>query len=217
MGGDRGPDEIVAGALEAASGAIHADPRTARAGLETGGPRARRSRRHDRDAREAGRSGPGEAGQLARRRAAGPWATGDADAVVSAGNTGAMLAAGAVPHPAPPGGRPAGDRRRDSRPGRARRSCSTPARTPTPAPSTCSSSRTWAPSSPRRCSRSPNPDVRLLSIGEEPEKGNQLTLEAHALLASERAQLRRERREPRPPERRRRTSSSATASPATSA
>ncbi len=30
----------------------------------------------------------------------------------------------------------------------------------------------------------PNPDVRLLSIGEEPEKGNQLTLEAHELLRS---------------------------------
>jgi glycerol-3-phosphate acyltransferase PlsX len=29
-----------------------------------------------------------------------------------------------------------------------------------------------------------NPVVRLLSIGEEPEKGNQLTLEAHALLAA---------------------------------
>jgi glycerol-3-phosphate acyltransferase PlsX len=28
-----------------------------------------------------------------------------------------------------------------------------------------------------------NPEVRLLSIGEEAEKGNQLTLEAHALLA----------------------------------
>jgi glycerol-3-phosphate acyltransferase PlsX len=28
------------------------------------------------------------------------------------------------------------------------------------------------------------PQVRLLSIGEEPEKGNQLTLEAHALLAA---------------------------------
>jgi len=28
-----------------------------------------------------------------------------------------------------------------------------------------------------------NPEVRLLSIGEEPEKGNQLTLDAHALLA----------------------------------
>jgi glycerol-3-phosphate acyltransferase PlsX len=30
-----------------------------------------------------------------------------------------------------------------------------------------------------------DPEVRLLSIGEEPEKGNQLTLEAHALLASD--------------------------------
>jgi glycerol-3-phosphate acyltransferase PlsX len=30
----------------------------------------------------------------------------------------------------------------------------------------------------------PNPEVRLLSIGEEPEKGNQLTLEAHELLAA---------------------------------
>jgi glycerol-3-phosphate acyltransferase PlsX len=29
-----------------------------------------------------------------------------------------------------------------------------------------------------------NPEIRLLSIGEEPEKGNQLTLEAHRLLAS---------------------------------
>jgi glycerol-3-phosphate acyltransferase PlsX len=29
-----------------------------------------------------------------------------------------------------------------------------------------------------------NPEVRLLSIGEEPEKGNQLTLEAHQLLAA---------------------------------
>jgi glycerol-3-phosphate acyltransferase PlsX len=28
----------------------------------------------------------------------------------------------------------------------------------------------------------PDPTVRLLSIGEEPEKGNQLTIEAHALL-----------------------------------
>jgi glycerol-3-phosphate acyltransferase PlsX len=30
----------------------------------------------------------------------------------------------------------------------------------------------------------PNPEVRLLSIGEEPEKGNQLTLEAHELLTA---------------------------------
>ena len=32
----------------------------------------------------------------------------------------------------------------------------------------------------------PDPEVRLLSIGEEPEKGNQLTLEAHRLLVEER-------------------------------
>ena len=31
----------------------------------------------------------------------------------------------------------------------------------------------------------PEPEVRLLSIGEEPEKGNQLTLEAHALLRAD--------------------------------
>jgi phosphate acyltransferase len=30
-----------------------------------------------------------------------------------------------------------------------------------------------------------DPEVRLLSIGEEPEKGNQLTIEAHALLAAD--------------------------------
>ena len=47
---------------------------------------------------------------------------------------------------------------------------------------TCSSSLTWAPSSPRRSSSLTEPAVRLLSIGEEPEKGNQLTLEAYALL-----------------------------------
>jgi len=29
-----------------------------------------------------------------------------------------------------------------------------------------------------------NPEIRLLSIGEEAEKGNQLTLEAHRLLSA---------------------------------
>ena len=62
----------------------------------------------------------------------------------------------------------------------------------------------------------PNPEVRLLSIGEEPEKGNQLTLEAHALLAA--SDLRfggniESRTSWATPA----TSSSATASPATSA
>ena len=50
-----------------------------------------------------------------------------------------------------------------------------------------------------------DPEVRLLSIGEEPEKGNQLTLEAHALLAAaDDLQLRRQHGEPRPSGRRRR-------------
>ena len=48
------------------------------------------------------------------------------------------------------------------------------------------------------------PQVRLLSIGEEPEKGKQLTLEAYELLARERPRLPRQRREPRPAARRRR-------------
>ena len=39
-----------------------------------------------------------------------------------------------------------------------------------------------------------DPSVRLLSIGEEPEKGNQLTLEAHALLAAGRAPVRGQHR-----------------------
>ena len=61
-----------------------------------------------------------------------------------------------------------------------------------------------------------NPEVRLLSIGEEREKGNQLTLEAHELLARERPQLQGQRRGARHPARAPPTSSSPTASPATS-
>ena len=50
-----------------------------------------------------------------------------------------------------------------------------------------------------------DPEVRLLSIGEEDEKGNQLTLEAHQLLRDdEQPELPGQRREPRPPARRRR-------------
>ena len=61
------------------------------------------------------------------------------------------------------------------------------------------------------------PEVRLLSIGEEAEKGNQLTIEAHRAPARGRpAQLRGQRREPRPAPRAPPTSSSPTASPATS-
>ena len=51
-------------------------------------------------------------------------------------------------------------------------------------PSTSSSSRTWASSSREELLEVSEPEIRLLSIGEEPEKGNQLTLEAYELLAS---------------------------------
>ena len=59
---------------------------------------------------------------------------------------------------------------------------STPERMLTRDPRTSSSSRIWARCSRRRFSASCDPEVRLLSIGEEDEKGNQLTLDAHALL-----------------------------------
>ena len=66
-----------------------------------------------------------------------------------------------------------------------------------------------------------NPAVGLLSIGEEPEKGNAVVKEAHQLLRRRGAQLHRQRRGTRPSRRRsatagRSTSSSATASSATS-
>ena len=60
-----------------------------------------------------------------------------------------------------------------------------------------------------------DPTVRLLSIGEEPEKGNQLTLEAHGLLAAAELASRATPRGARC-SRATRTSSSATASRATS-
>ena len=61
-----------------------------------------------------------------------------------------------------------------------------------------------------------NPQVRLLSIGEEDEKGNALTLEAHALLRGSELNFARQCREPRPARAAPPTSSSPTASPATS-
>ena len=138
MGGDRAPDEIVAGALEAAADGIDVilfGP----AGLDTGGlalvdaPTAIDMAEKP---AEAVRGKPDSSLVVAVRAVA----DGSADAVVSAGNTGAMLAAGLV-HlrrlPACCGPRS----RCRSRRARARRCCSTPARTPTTAPSTCSSSR----------------------------------------------------------------------------
>jgi glycerol-3-phosphate acyltransferase PlsX len=180
MGSDRGPEEIVAGALEARAdgiepvlfGDMSIDPR----GLEfheTSGVIEM-----DEKPAEAVRAKP-ESSLVASVRAV---AEGKADAVVSAGNTGAMLAAGLLELRRIPGViRPAIAVPIPSRRG----------------PSVLLDCGANADARPEHIVQFaamgsvfaeeildiPNPEVRLLSIGEEPEKGNQLTLEAHELLA----------------------------------
>src|SRR5439155_6541129 len=92
MGGDRAPDEIVAGALDAASPAI-VPVLFGPEGLEAGGLEhvvAAATIAMDEKPADAVRSKP-DSSLVAACRAVGK---GEADAVVSAGNTGAMLAAG---------------------------------------------------------------------------------------------------------------------------
>ena len=110
-------------------------------------------------------------------------AEGRADAVVSAGNTGAMLAAGLL------------HLRRI--PGVLRPAIAVPIPTKR-GPSVLLDSGANADARPEHLLQFAHmgaifaeeileirqPEVRLLSIGEEPEKGNQLTLDAHALLAA---------------------------------
>ncbi len=180
MGADLGPEEIVAGARDAASesiapvlfGAAALDP----LGLELVATS---------DVIEMGDS-PAEAVRakpdsslVAACRAV---AEGRADAVVSAGNTGAMLAACLFELRRIPGVfRPA-------------IAVVIPARR---GPSVLIDAGATADARPEHLLQFAtmgsvfaeeilevrNPEVRLLSIGEEPEKGNTLTLEAHALLA----------------------------------
>ena len=119
----------------------------------------------------------------------------------------------AAPHPRRACGRRSPSRSRRSA---ARRSCSTRARTPTRGPEHLLQFATMGAVFAEEILGVPNPEVRLLSIGEEPEKGNQLTLEAHELLARERPQLQGQHRGPRHPRAAPPTSSSPTASPATS-
>ena len=181
MGSDRGPEEIVAGALEARADGIEPilfgdtsiDPR----GLEL--HKTSGVIEMDEKPAEAVRSKP-DSSLVASVRAV---AEGKADAVVSAGNTGAMLAAGLLVLRRVPG---------VMRPAIA---------VPIPGrhgPSVLLDCGANADARPEHLLQFaamgsvfaeeilgvPNPEVRLLSIGEEPEKGNQLTLEAHQLLAA---------------------------------
>ncbi len=181
MGGDRGPAEIVAGALDARGDGI--DPVLfGSAGLDTHGLELRETTEvigmHEKPA-EAVRGKPGSSLVAAVRAVA----EGEADAVVSAGNTGAMLAAGLLALRRLPGVmRPAIAVPLPTRRG----------------PSVLLDAGANADARPEHLLQFAtmgavfaeeilgiaNPEVRLLSIGEEPEKGNQLTLEAYALLAA---------------------------------
>jgi glycerol-3-phosphate acyltransferase PlsX len=181
MGGDRAPDEIVAGALAAAADGIEI-VLFGRPGIETGGLELVEAEdvieMHEKPA-EAVRGKPGSSLVAAHRAVA----EGRADAVVSAGNTGAMLAAGLL------------HLRR--LPGVLRPAIAVPIPTRR-GPSVLIDSGANADARPEHLLQFGHmgaifaeeilelerPEVRLLSIGEEPEKGNQLTLEAHALLAS---------------------------------
>ena len=180
MGGDRAPEEVVAGALEAAGDGIEPilfGP----VGLETGGLDLVETTQviaMEEKPAEAVRGKP-DSSLVAACHAVGE---GNADAVVSAGNTGAMLAACFL------------ELRR--LPGVARPAIAVviPAKR---GPSVLIDSGANADARPEHLLQFahmgsvfaedvlevPDPQVRLLSIGEEPEKGNQLTLEAHALLA----------------------------------
>ena len=179
MGGDRAPEEVVAGALEARSDTIEpilfGPP-----GLDTGGlelvEAPERITMDDKPA-EAVRSKP-DSSLVMANRAVGE---GRADAVVSAGNTGAMLAAGLL------------EIRRLKGVHRPAIAVVIPARY---GASVLIDAGANADSRPEHLVQfahmgsifaeeileRPNPEVRLLSIGEEPEKGNHLVLEAHALL-----------------------------------
>jgi phosphate acyltransferase len=180
MGGDRAPGEVVAGALEAAADGIEVTL-FGPAGLDTRGlPLVEAPdviEMHEKPG-EAVRAKP-ESSLVAAHTAV---AEGRADAVVSAGNTGAMLAAGLL------------HLRRI--PGVQRPAIAVPIPTRR-GPSVLLDSGANADARPEHLLQFahmgaifaeeilelPNPEIRLLSIGEEAEKGNQLTLEAHALLA----------------------------------
>jgi glycerol-3-phosphate acyltransferase PlsX len=186
LGGDRGPEEIVAGALAARSAEIEPvlyGPTS----LETHGLELVQTTQEiamDEKPADAVRGKPDSSLVAACRGVH----EGHAEAVVSAGNTGAMLAAGLVYI-------------------RRLRGVLRPAIAvivPTPkGPSVLIDSGANADCRAEHLLQFalmgsvfaqeileiPRPTVGLLSIGEEPEKGNQLTLEAHRLLAASELQF----------------------------
>jgi glycerol-3-phosphate acyltransferase PlsX len=182
MGGDRGPEEVVAGAVDARSDTIE-PVLVGPPGLEAHGLRLIEAPEviamHEKPA-EAVRAKPNSSLVAACRAVA----DGEADVAVSAGNTGAMLAAGLLELRRLPG---------VMRPAIA---VVIPAQR---GPSVLIDAGANADARAEHLVQfahmgavfaaeileGSNPEVRLLSIGEEDEKGNQLTIEAHELLRGE--------------------------------
>jgi glycerol-3-phosphate acyltransferase PlsX len=179
MGSDRGPEEIVAGALAAASETVQ-PIMVGPSGLDTKGLSLLEASEvigMDEKPAEAVRAKPDSSLVVTCRAVVED----KAHAVVSAGNTGAMLAAGLLELRRIPGVR---------RPAIA---VTIPARR---GPSVLLDSGANADARPEDLVQFAHmgavfaeeilevrdPTIRLLSIGEEEEKGNQLTLEAHDLL-----------------------------------
>ena len=179
MGGDRAPEEVIAGALEAASSHI-VPVLVGPSGLDTGGlelVEARTTIAMDEKPADAVRSKRDSSLVVACRLVR----EGLADAAVSAGNTGAMLAAGLV------------EIRRLRGVNRPAIAVVLPTRL---GPSVLIDAGANADGRAEHLRQFAHmgsvfaqeilgiqePVVRLLSIGEEPEKGSQLTLEAHRLL-----------------------------------
>jgi glycerol-3-phosphate acyltransferase PlsX len=179
LGGDRGPDEVIAGALAARGDGIE-PVLFGPAGLDTRGlelvETSQELEMHEKPA-EAVRAKP-DSSLVRACRAVGE---GDCAAVVSAGNTGAMLAAGLL------------EIRRLKGVLRPAIGVVIPARQ---GPSVLIDAGANADARPEQQLQfahmgaifaeeildRPRPEVRILSIGEEAEKGNQLVLEAAALL-----------------------------------
>ena len=181
MGGDRGPEEIVAGALDARSEDV-VPVIVGPADLDTHGLELIEAPdliAMDEKPTEAVRAKPNSS-LVTACRAVGE---GQAEAVVSAGNTGAMLAACLL------------ELRRVSGVRRPAIAVTIPSSS---GASVLLDSGANADARPEDLLQFAhmgavfaeeildvrNPEIRLLSIGEEAEKGNQLTLEAHALLAA---------------------------------
>ena len=179
MGGDRGPDEVIAGALEAAADGIapivHGPDELDTSGLELV-PAADVIGMDEKPA-DAVRAKPDSSLVAACRSVA----EGRADAVVSPGNTGAMLAASLVLIRRLPGVR----RPAIAIPIPARRGPSVLLDAGANADARAEHLLQFAEMGAvfaEEILGIERPEVRLLSIGEEAEKGNQLTLEAHELL-----------------------------------